>query len=269
MSAFRNKKYTRLAVTFVAALCVTSCATIPNHPPKWLEKPSLAAPETNWWVAAAKGRTRAEAIDTAMIRLAQRVEARVIAVERFTENAAGAHFERRGTIHTNARLIGAETLAAQRIGEQEYAALVGFDPVAAGKILSARVHAALDVEPPKITREIGDWIEQGAVLAPAAVDWDALRALLSRQTHAAGTAAIDVPEEIAAALSEIFGIGVSHAHFKAQPTASYRPGEKLRRWVLTATVGGEPRRWTGVVTAGDSAAEAAAARVRAEGSIGP
>ncbi len=79
---------------------------------------------------------------------------------------------------------------------------------------------------------------------------------------------MDIPAKIAAELHKKFGIGLTAASYTERPAASYRPGETLTAWELTATVGGSPRRWAGVVAGDGNAEGAAAARVRTEATIG-
>ncbi len=112
MPVFRKHKNPCLAAVITVAVTLTGCATHRADPPLWLENPASAAPVAGWWMAAAEGRTRAEAIDAAMIALAQRVESRVTASEYFTETTAGTHLDRTGSIHTNVALVGAEVIAA-------------------------------------------------------------------------------------------------------------------------------------------------------------
>lgn len=249
----RSAKQKSLAVLAVA-LFLGACA-VPAQRPIWLDTPAAAAP-AGWWAATGFGATPAEAHNDALTRLAQRVEARVHAVER----VRGSRFDRAATVRTDVALTGAVQLAAH--AANPCAALVALNPTAAARAIAERADAALSAAPPRITKTLVSQIEQGAVMDPSAADWPALRARVYNGLAALPPAQIDAPDAVAHALREAFGPALVRAQWSERPAPSHRPGQRLRAWTLTADVGGEPRRWGGVVADADPAA-AAAARVRA------
>ena len=240
------------AGALVLCAALLGCAGIPDQPrPAWIDNPSVAPAPSGWWTAVGQGRTRADAIDAAMVRLAQRVESRVVAVERFTEDTTAAALDRRARITTDARLLGAEVVRTHRDrADRAHYAVVALDPDAAGRVLGARARAQLAVDPPLLSPELGLWIEQGALLAPGAEDWDDLRLRYARLVMGGGPGTIDTPPAVAAALRERFGRTVTDARWNARGVASYHPGESIVAWRLDARVAGVDRVWTGTVRGG-------------------
>ncbi len=251
-------KHKTLALAAGACL-LASCATRPATRPVWLDAPAAAAP-AGWWAAVGFGATPAEAHDDALVRLAQRVETRVSAHERFRETPDGPRLDRRADVRTDVALAGAVLLAAHHA--DDHAALVALDPAAAARAIADRAAAALGADPPRLSRELVSQIERGAVLDPAAADWPALRARVYNAIASAPRAEINAPPAVAGALREAFGLSLVRAEWDDRPTPSHRPGERLRAWTLTAEIAGHERRWAGVVADADPAS-AAAARLRA------
>jgi len=231
--------------------------------PAWLDTPSDARP--GLWTAAGLGDTRDAAIDDAMARLAQRVEARVAAIEVYQEGPAGETLDRRAHIETDVELEGAVILETRET-PGGHAALVGIDPERAGRLLADRARAALIAEPPRLPAELRAWIERGAVMAPLAADWSDLRARYANGL-AEIPARLDAPPAVADALRAGFGPGVSRAAWTANPARSHRPGERLTAWRLEAEVGGlgGPRVWSGVTRDADPARAAARAVLASRG----
>lgn len=257
-----SKRKFRAALALLMIL--PACSTLPDHaPPSWVDNPSAPG----LWTAAAEGPTRAEAVDAAMLRLAQRVESRVRAVERFSESRGGSRLDRHATIRTDVHLLGARVLRSARRGGTHYA-LVGFEPDQAGRAIARRARAALDADPPRVIPGLGAQIEQGALLAPDAADWDALRRDLDTARRAAPPGSVEAPEPVTWALSERYGAALASAHWTLRSVPTYAPGEHLVMWRLEATVAGQGVQWSGLVRAASAlearrAAETdAAARVR-------
>jgi len=225
--------------------------------PVWLDAPSAA--RAGLWTAAGLGDTRDAAIDDALARLAQRVEARVAAIEVYRDGPSGETLDRRARVESVVELEGAAILETREI-PGGHAALVGLDPELAGRLLADRARAALDAEPPRLPADLRAWIERGAVMAPLAADWGDLRA-----RYADGLAAIparlDAPRVVADALRAGYGPGVSRAAWSVRPERSHRPGERLTAWRLVAEVGGVggPRVWSGVTRDANPACAAARA----------
>jgi len=251
-------KHKTLALAALACL-LTSCASRPEPRPVWLDRPAAAAP-VGWWAAVGFGATPAEAHDDALVRLAQRVETRVVAHERFRESADGPRLDRRADVRTNVALTGAVQLAAHR--DRDHAALVALDPAAAARAIAERADAALAASPPRLSRGLISQIERGAVLDPSAADWPLLRARVYNAIASAPHAEVSAPPAVAGALRDVFGPSLVRAEWDERAAVSHRPGERLRAWTLTAEIAGEQRRWAGVVADADPAL-AAAARLRA------
>lgn len=236
---------------------LAACAAAPPGPPEpaWLSAPSDARP--GLWTAAGEGATRDAAIDDALTRLAQRVEARVIAVERFREGPGWERLDRDARVLSDVRLEGARVLETRR-GPRGHAALAGLDPLAVGSLYGERAGAALGADPPRLPPGLGVWIERGAVMAPGAADWPSLRERYG-DALAAAPRGIDAPEAVAGALRRVFGPGVRRAEWTTRLARSHRPGERLTAWRLSAEVGGAPRVWSGVTRDADPARAAARA----------
>jgi hypothetical protein len=257
MRNFVKRKMTLLLVApfLIGAASLAACAQGPlGAEPGWASRPAAAPLPPGWWGAVGRGATRAEAEDAAIIRLAQRIEARVRARERFTE---GSPLDRRAVIETDARLLGAEireTHYDRRTGE--HAALAAIDRTRAASLLATRVRSRLDHDPPRLGPELFGWIEQGATLAPSAADWDALRRAHREALAAVPRGPLNAPERVAGALRQAFGASAASASWNLTPVVTYRSSERLTRWSLEATIAGEPRRWSGVSRGADLASAA-------------
>jgi len=246
-----------LAPALLLPLLLNACAAQPAAP-TWLDHPASRAP-LGWWAAVGFGDTPAAAHDDAMLRLAQRLEARVVAEERLIDAHNEARFDRAAVVRTDVVLAGAEQLALHH--GTTTAVLLGFDPAGAARTIATRAEAALADHPPRVAHTLLNDIERGAVLDPDAADWRALRAQVSARLTAA-PARLDAPDPVAQALRESFGDAVANAAWSERAMHTHRPGQRLRAWTLTADVDGVPRRWSGVVSDADPA-EAAAAKLRA------
>jgi hypothetical protein len=242
---------------------IGACAARPPAP-AWVDAPAAADVPAGWWSAVGRGATRAEAEDAALIRLAQRVESRVRAREKYQE---GAPLDRRALIETDARLLGAEILETyEDAATAEHAALAAFAPDRAARLLAGRVRDALAHQPPRLGAEIHSWIEQGAALDPSAADWDALRRQHREALAVYPPSRLDAPSRVAAELRASFGPSATSATWSVAPVASYAT-HRMARWTLEAVVAGEPRRWTGVATGPDLASARLRAEVDAAGAL--
>ncbi len=246
----------------ILLLTLTACSHTPRERPIWLDNPAAAAPE-GWWTAIGEGPTLAAATDDALLRLAQRIEARVRAVERYADTPRGPILDRRATIRSDARLPGATLLRSQTDrATGARTVLVGLNAAGAASDTAARANAALSANPPRAHASLARDIELAAILDPTAADWPALRAQIAQLVAQNPPPQITAPGPVAAALRDAFGADLTAADWSTTPAASHRPAERLTAWTLSAVVAGEPRRWTGVTRDADPAV-AAASRLRA------